>query len=332
MHVLNTRQYFLDTLVELTGIKSGLAVSVPKAVDLLDKRTKDTNPFWRGNPIEGIRLEIGVVQKAFVKLLHCVGGIGDSKGAGLLVKEFVQRNQNKLRPLSKDELEEYGPYDTPEFAAFYDLQTMLSGHQADPTPLISGLVSLPEWKEVAIQCELRMINKTQIPESKKWDGAIDLRDLFKSEDAPSFPETYFDQRFIDYLWAQGEDLTEIHWRQFERLTAEYFKREGYRVTLGPGRADGGIDIHAAKDRIFAGPKIIIIQCKRIKSGNKVVINDVKALYCDVLEMGAAKGIIATTTRLATNGREYCDARKHRLERAEGQTVLNWVREMSSHVR
>ena len=48
MHVINARQYFLDTLVELTGIKSGLAVLVPKAIELLDRNTSDPDRFCAG--------------------------------------------------------------------------------------------------------------------------------------------------------------------------------------------------------------------------------------------------------------------------------------------
>lgn len=36
MAMMNVRQYFLDTLVELTGVTSGLAVSIRKTSDLLD--------------------------------------------------------------------------------------------------------------------------------------------------------------------------------------------------------------------------------------------------------------------------------------------------------
>src|SRR5712692_4366543 len=31
----------------------------------------------------------------------------------------------------------------------------------------------------------------------------------------------------------------IHWRNFERLTTEFFRRQGYEVDLGKGRKDGG---------------------------------------------------------------------------------------------
>jgi hypothetical protein len=87
---------------------------------------------------------------------------------------------------------------------------------------------------------------------------------------------------------------------------------------------------AAKNRVLAGPEVILVQCKRIKAGAEVAINEVKALWADVQDEGASKGLIATTTRLAKGARDYCDARKYRLERAEGDTVRRWIHEMASH--
>ena len=31
------------------------------------------------------------------------------------------------------------------------------------------------------------------------------------------PETYLDQRFLDFLAVNGEEVKKIHWRNFERL-------------------------------------------------------------------------------------------------------------------
>ena len=46
----------------------------------------------------------------------------------------------------------------------------------------------------------------------------------------------------NYLAANPEMLVAIQWRQFEGLAAEWLRREGYDVDLGPGRNDGGVDV------------------------------------------------------------------------------------------
>ena len=67
--------------------------------------------------------------------------------------------------------------------------------------------------------------------------ALPLGDLFQAENIPDDPETYLDQRYLDYLAQNSEDLHRIHWRNFERLTTEFFSRKGFEVELGPGGDD-----------------------------------------------------------------------------------------------
>src|ERR1035438_4320053 len=96
-----------------------------------------------------------------------------------------------------------------------------------------------------------------------WDGAVALDRLFQGEHVPDDPGVYLDQRFIDYLAKNGEDMGRIHWRNFERLTTEFFRRQGYEVDLGRGTKDGGVDVRVWTDRESkAGPPILLIQCKR----------------------------------------------------------------------
>jgi restriction system protein len=74
---------------------------------------------------------------------------------------------------------------------------------------------------------------------RQWDGAVALDRLFQGEHIPDDPEVYLDQRYIDYLAKNGEEMAKIHWRNFERLTTEFFRRQGYEVDLGAGTKDGG---------------------------------------------------------------------------------------------
>jgi hypothetical protein len=62
---------------------------------------------------------------------------------------------------------------------------------------------------------------------KPWDGAVSLNRLFEGEHIPDDPTVYLDQRYIDYLAKNSEEMGRIHWRNFERLTTEFFRRQGY---------------------------------------------------------------------------------------------------------
>lgn len=163
-------------------------------------------------------------------------------------------------------------------------------------------------------------------EGRSWDGAVPLEDLFGGELIPKDAEAYVDQRFLDYLAARGERLDEIHWRNFERLCAEFFKRLGFVVHLGPGSKDGGVDLRVWNENNRETP-FLLVQCKRYDEDRLVKIEYVKALWEDVRFEGAKHGLIATTSRVAPGGKHVAQARGYSLGFAENARVREWARSM-----
>jgi len=53
--------------------------------------------------------------------------------------------------------------------------------------------------------------------------------------------TFIDQRFIDYIGVDLDDIDRINWRKFEALTCEFFDRISCQVEIGEGRNDDSID-------------------------------------------------------------------------------------------
>src|SRR4051812_3311380 len=98
MHILNVRRYFLDTMVELTGIKSGLAVTISKAIQLLDNNAPRCSPWWHGEPDDGLSLEAGEFESTFIHLLHAMGAIPDADEPGLLVLRFIRKHGLRVPP------------------------------------------------------------------------------------------------------------------------------------------------------------------------------------------------------------------------------------------
>ena len=321
MAMLNVRQYFLDTAVELTGIKSGLDVTIPRAIELFDS-DEGGGGWWRGNPGEVVRVDPVEFQESFSYLLFSVGAIPDQRIPAALLAEFCRKHPIAAPDDAYEELRN-GP---PGLRESMYLQMLLTNH----LPLPVELAGSAEFGEFLQAYRLRDIMDDGMPESRDWDGLAKLSDLFQSETAPNDPNKYFDQRFIDYLYAQPGDLTHIHWRQFEHLVGEYFHRQGYRVEIGPGRGDGGKDLVATKERSIVGPEIIYVQCKRHAENNQVEIDHVKALWTTVNDDRATRGVIATTSRLAPCARSYCAGRQYQLTAVEGKKVKQWIREMSIH--
>lgn len=155
---------------------------------------------------------------------------------------------------------------------------------------------------------------------------ISLDDLFSSEAMPSDERYFFDQRFVDYLSQNPEDLLQMNWRKFEGLSAEWFQRQGYSVELGTGRNDGGIDLRLWKEDVSrSGPPTVIVQCKRYK--DKVDRVTVKALYSDLLFEKATGAMIVTTSDISRGSKKDIQAREYPITTANLETVKKWLAEM-----
>ena len=203
----------------------------------------------------------------------------------------------------------------------------------DPKPVVRKVLSEhiapPEvvWDIFSSFIRVQTKSNTIYPgEVVVWDGGTDLMDLFEKESIPRDKGEYIDQKFINYLQANPSKLEVMHWRNFERLTAEFFQRDGYQVKLGPGSNDGGIDVRVYNSTDDSKP-YIIIQCKRHKESNQVKIETVKSFYTDVEFEGAKMGLIATTSKVAVGGKKVVSIRKYPLKFAENKEIKDWVNKM-----
>ena len=161
-----------------------------------------------------------------------------------------------------------------------------------------------------------------------WDDTIQLQQLFSNESLETRYGTFFDQRFVDYLAQNFGRIDEINWRKFEGLAGEFFERSGFQVEMGPGRADGGVDIRVwppADD--VAKPPLILVQCKRQREKVSQVV--VKALWADVADEGAHSGLIVTTSALAPGAEIVRKARGYPIEAVERGTLKVWIEQLRS---
>lgn len=69
-----------------------------------------------------------------------------------------------------------------------------------------------------------------------------------------------------------QTVRDLHWRNFEELMAEAYRRQGYRVTEGSYGADGGIDLVLRMD-----DQLTLVQCKQWKT-QKVGVNVVREMF------------------------------------------------------
>jgi restriction system protein len=314
-----------DLITEEIGCKAGLLLTSNEAGTLLKR--SDHSKLWLFDEPEdaGVRIRPEEIEDIIVTLRHQIGNLPDAKPAVMARLLFFKR------------LHEQGIDATPLVDAFEAIIES-KRHQVLGEEAVNEMVEISGMHPLLVVEFLLTIADSQ-DRSVSWfharqsnvTWAIPLQDLFQSESIPPDPDAYLDQRYIDFLVHNSEDLALMHWRNFERLTSEFFRRKGYEIELGPGGNDGGVDVRvwpAESDK--GGPPLLLIQCKRHAETNDVEIQTVKAFWTDVSYEDAHRGMIATTSRIAPGGIKVSRARRWPLGFVENKQVHHWVRTMWRH--
>ncbi|MBD5631606.1 MAG: restriction endonuclease [Clostridia bacterium] len=123
-----------------------------------------------------------------------------------------------------------------------------------------------------------------------------------------------DKRFIEgYDVVDGlndsVNLAAIDWQDFENLIREIFEKEfntnGGEVKITQASRDGGVDAVAFDPDPIRGGKIVI-QAKRYT--NVVGVSAVRDLYGTVLNEGASKGILVTTSNFGNDAYNFAQGK------------------------
>jgi len=318
-----------DQLHEAVGHKAGLATSLPHLQDFL-AGTPHVDVLYHSE--DGyVRLRAEDYEDMHYTVLHRVGHT-PVKAAGFF--DVLDMNR-KLA-------ERFGDAFLERLHAIYhaENQKILAGRAPgdnspiDPTPLFTAArAALGLNGEVAMNELLLAMNAVLAlsPHSphrfQEWKNVIPLDELFKRTKGQVAHGTYFDQRLIDFLSVNQEQLGKMHWRKFEELTAEHFHRQGYGVQLGPGQNDDGVDLRLLTPDAGDVSKrhLQIVQCKRT-AGNvdKLVI---KGLSADVQHEGAELGVLVTTADLTPGAQATITQRGYPIEAVNGDKVGEWIAAM-----
>ncbi len=117
------------------------------------------------------------------------------------------------------------------------------------------------------------------------------------------------------------NLMELSPTEFESLIQNLFTKIGLDTHQTQASRDGGVDAIAYDSRPIFGGKIII-QAKRYK--NTVGVSAVRDLYGTVLNEGAGKGLLVTTSGYGKSSYEF--AKNKPLELLEGGHLLHLLKE------
>ena len=102
-------------------------------------------------------------------------------------------------------------------------------------------------------------------------------------------------------------LEKMSWREFEDLTAEVFRRKGFKVIeRGGAGADGGVDVE-----LRMGADKYLVQCKQWKS-LKVGIATVRELYGVMAAESAVGGFVVASGDFTSDARSFAEGRAIKL--------------------
>lgn len=114
-------------------------------------------------------------------------------------------------------------------------------------------------------------------------------------------------------------LESISWREFERLTGEAFRRQGFSVKeTGQDGPDGGIDLV-----LYKGEDKYLVQCKQWRR-KLVQVGVVRELYGVMAAEGAVGGFVVISGRFTEDAKAF--ARGKNLKLIEGAELNDMIRQ------
>jgi restriction system protein len=134
-----------------------------------------------------------------------------------------------------------------------------------------------------------------------------------------------DKRFVDAKdvlanMAQGENLAAMDWEDFEHLCRELFEKafagSGAEVKVTQASRDQGVDAVIFDPDVLRGGKIVV-QAKRYT--NTVDVSAVRDLYGAIINEGATKGILVTTSHYGPDA--YSFAKDKPITLLNGEELL-----------
>lgn len=166
------------------------------------------------------------------------------------------------------------------------------------------LISVRATRETFIQIDLSRIDKLAC--LKNLGAQVSPRPTELQAVKPIIEFDMVDKRFVEHDDILGSldaspNLMDLNPFEFENLVSNLFGKMGLDAKLTRSAKDGGVDAVAFDTRAIIGGKIVI-QAKRHK--NTVGVSAVRELYGTMLNEGANKGILVTTSGYGPDAYEF----------------------------
>ena len=197
---------------------------------------------------------------------------------------------------------------------------------------ISCIVSIQVKKDSFNKINLFNVDPKVCFKSFKGVGSSKLSGLISIQ--PIIQIKNNDKRFVSSKSVEFDDSTNLalmDWEDFEHLIRELFEKEfsknGGEVKVTQASRDGGVDAIAFDPDPIRGGKIVI-QAKRYT--NTVGVSAVRDLYGTVMNEGANKGILVTTSDYGPDSYEFSKGKP--LTLINGSNLLYLLEKHGTHAR
>lgn len=186
------------------------------------------------------------------------------------------------------------------------------------------IISVQAERDAFMEINLERVDPRACFRALKGVGSAKLHGMVPI--APLVQGTREDSRFVESIEVAdrirvGTNLAAIGWEDFEHLVREIFEKEfkagGGEVRVTRASRDWGVDAIAFDPDPIRGGKIVI-QAKRYT--NTVDVSAVRDLYGTVMNEGATKGILVTTSAFGPDA--YAFAKGKPLTLFDGSYLLH----------
>lgn len=96
-------------------------------------------------------------------------------------------------------------------------------------------------------------------------------------------------------------IDELSPKEFEHFAGKFFEKKGYTVNVSGKTGDEGIDVVCKSE---SSDELIVIQCKKYDTKNKVSSSVVRDFYGAMMHLNADKGFIFTTSSFTDPAKEW----------------------------
>lgn len=253
--------------------------------------------------------------------------------------KFTQSDERKMKALYEEviaaitlrTIHEVMKGSTPDLLNSVIFNGMLTGvDKATGKSVRPCLVSVQASREEFSQLDLRKVDKRACLKYLKAQTSPSPTELIAIKPVVRLVTT--DERFIPEVDVLSKidsrtNLLEMDPFEFEHLISNLFEKIGLKTSTTRASRDGGVDVVAFDERPIFGGKVII-QAKRYR--NTVEVSAVRDLYGSMLNEGASKGILVTTSTFGAESRNF--AKDKPIELIDGNGLLYLLEQHGYNVK